>query len=154
MDEIVRVRSKTLTGRGERVLRFTADRRQGRSEQVTLGQRPEGVRREQIDTGSGFRQREGPGPRLEEEQALGSWSRKDGGAGSREEWEGDGPGWGEMQGPGHPQRGLCLHESGALCVEQSRGSPSLSLTGSCGESDGSRYRAEAGTSRSLLPRSR
>ena len=35
--------------------------------------------------------------------------------------------------------------SSGWCVEQSRGGPSLSLTGSCGESDGSRYRAEAGT---------
>lgn len=66
------------------MLRFTGDRRQGRSEQVTLGQRPDGGRG-QVDTGRGFRQREGPGPRLEEEQALGSWSRKDGGLGAGRE---------------------------------------------------------------------
>ena len=41
--QIVRVRSKTPLGegRGERVLKFTVDRGQGRSDQVTVGQRPE-----------------------------------------------------------------------------------------------------------------
>lgn len=79
---------------------------------MTLGQRPErrSEGREQIDTGSGFRQRRAQGHAFEEEQALGSWSRKDGGLGAGRS-EGIDRGGGRCRGPGTLGRGLCLHES-------------------------------------------
>lgn len=73
------------------------------------------------------------------------------GPGRMEGWEqggseGDGLGVGGDAGPRGTVSADCVFMSQEpWCVEQSRGGPSLSLTGSCGESDGSRYRAEAGT---------
>ena len=61
---------------------------------------------------------------------------------------GMGSGWGRCRARGHLSVDCVLMRQKPWCVEQSRGGPSLSLTGSpnsYGESDGSRDRAEAGT---------
>ena len=102
--------------------------REGLSEQVTLGQRPEGGwGGSRVDTGRGSSQRAGQGPGPEEEQAQGSWSRKGGGKRVRGMGRGDG---------GDAGLGATVHMNCVPVrqepwdVEQSRGCPAPSLTGS------------------------
>ena len=66
---------------------------QGLSEQVTMGQRPEGRERGREPGRHGKRlQLEGRARALRQEQAEGSWSRKDGGLEGSDWW---GMGWGD-----------------------------------------------------------
>ena len=119
-------------------------------QQATLGQRPEGGEgQSRADTRRGLHQREGQGRGLEagtcpglqvHEGALGLEGSEGGGMGDAGR---------DCRAPGATvyQHGLCPHEEAATGRGQSRDGPTLSVTGStgcCGESDGSRARAEAG----------
>lgn len=123
------------------MLRFSVDGGQGRSEQVALGQRPEGGEGRSRWTLEGA-----PGRGKAQGQALRRSRRWAPGPGRMEGWE---QGVSEGDGPGATLRvDWALMRQEPWGVEQSRGSPSLSLTGSpdsCGDSDRSRDRAEART---------